>query len=92
MEIQGLIYQLLFDDHMDVTEFLYIDDNLKGGEGLTNEEIMSMVKSKNTKVAEPETEESFEVIFIKEVLDHLDDLVLFFEYLSDTSINPELLN
>ncbi|CAB4486648.1 hypothetical protein RhiirA1_469673 [Rhizophagus irregularis] len=92
MEIQELIYQLPFDDHMDVTEFLHIDDNLKGDESLTDEEIISIVKSKPTKVAEPETEESFEVIFTKEALDHLDNLVLFFEYLSDTSINPELLN
>ncbi|CAB4487081.1 unnamed protein product [Rhizophagus irregularis] len=92
MEIQELIYQLPFDDHMDVTEFLHIDDNLKGGEGLTDEEIVSMVKSKNTKIAESETEESFEVISTKEALGHLDDLVLFFEYSSDTSINSELLN
>ncbi|PKK62861.1 hypothetical protein RhiirC2_789748 [Rhizophagus irregularis] len=70
----------------------YYDDNLKGDESLTDEEIVSMVKSKHTKVAEPETEESFEVISTKEALDHLDNLVLFFEYLSDTSINPELLN
>ncbi|CAB4493490.1 unnamed protein product [Rhizophagus irregularis] len=77
---------------MDVTEFLHIDDNLKDGEGLTDEEIVSMVKSKNTKVVKLETEESFEVISTKEALGHLDDLVLFFEYSSDTSINPELLN
>ena|SRR5687767_10638740 len=76
---------------MDVADFLHIDDTLKSSEGLTDEEIVSMVKSKNN---EPETDpnEPLEVISNKEALGHLDDLVLFFEYSTDTSINSDELN
>ncbi|CAB4478851.1 unnamed protein product [Rhizophagus irregularis] len=53
MELQDLISKLPFDDPMDADEFLRIDDCLKSNEGLTDDEIVSMVKSNNNN--EPET-------------------------------------
>ncbi len=92
MEIQELIYQLPFNDPMDVADFLHIDDGLKGSEGLTDDEIVSMVKSKNREPEINPNEGPLEVISTKEALGHLDDLVLFFEYSSNISINPDELN
>ena len=92
MEIQELIYQLPIDDPMDVEDFIHIDDCLKINEGLTDDEIVFMVKSKDN---EPETdpnERPLEVISKKEALSHLDELVLFFEHSSDISINQDELN
>jgi hypothetical protein len=37
---------------MDVVDFLYIDDCLKGSKGLTDDEIVSMIKSKNSELEE----------------------------------------
>ncbi|GBC09040.1 hypothetical protein RclHR1_08570007 [Rhizophagus clarus] len=91
MEIQELIDQFLFDDPMDAVDFLHIDDSLKGSKGLTDNEIMSMIKSKNKESKTDPNEGSLEVIS-KEALDHLDDLVLFFKYSSNISINPDELN
>jgi hypothetical protein len=91
MEMQELIYQLPFDDFMDATDFLCIDDNLKGNEGLTEEEIVSILKSKDNEPEMDTNEEPLEVISNKKALGHLDDLVLFFEYTSDTSINLDEL-
>ncbi|GES88685.1 CENP-B homolog protein 2-like [Rhizophagus clarus] len=92
MEIQELINQLPFDDPMDAVDFLHIDDSLKGIEGLTDDEIVSMVKSKNKEPKTDPNEGSLEVISTKEALGRLDDLVLFFEYSSNISINPDELN
>jgi hypothetical protein len=88
MELQDLIDQLPFDDPMDVQEFLHIDDFLKRNEGLTDEEVISMVKSNNN---EPETDPNegpLETISKREALGYLDDLVVFFEHSSDVSTNP----
>jgi hypothetical protein len=92
IEIQELIYQLPYDDFMDVTDFLHIDDNLKNSEGLSDEEIVLMVKSKNNKSEIDPNEGPLKVISNKEALGHLNDLVLFFEYTSETFINPDELN
>jgi hypothetical protein len=94
VEIQELINQLPFDDPMDVADFLHIDDNLASSEGLTDEKIVSMVKSKDNEITEPEIDpnEEFEIVSTKEALGYLDDLVSFFEYSSDTSINSDELN
>ena len=95
IEIQEMIYQLPFNDPMDVADFLHIDDSLKSSEGLTDEEIVFMVKSKNTEITDPEidpNEGCFEVISTKGALGYLNDLVLFFEYSPDISINPDELN
>jgi len=90
LELQDLINELPFDDPMGVEEFLYIDDHLKGNEGLTDDEIISIVKSNNTN--EPEMDERpLKIISKKEALGYLDDLVVFFECSSDVSINPNEL-
>ena len=93
MELQNLINQLPFDDLMDIEEFLHLDDCLKINEGLTDDEIISMVIKPNNN--EPEVEQDDEplvVISKKEALNHLDDLVIFFENLLDISINSNELN
>jgi hypothetical protein len=91
MELQDLIYQLPFDDLMDVNEFLHIDDCLKSNE-LTDNEIISMVKSNNNEQEIDLNEEPLEIISTREALGHLDNLVVFFEYSSNVSINPNELN
>ncbi|RGB21682.1 hypothetical protein C1646_777508 [Rhizophagus diaphanus] len=75
---------------MDVVDFLYIDDCLKGREGLTDDEIVSMIKSKNSEPEKNPNEGPLEVISTKEALG-LDYLVLFFEYLPNISTNPDEL-
>ena len=92
MEIQELIDKLPFNDPMSIEDFLHIDDRLKGNEGLTDDEIVSMVKSKNNEPEADLNEEPLEVISRKDALGHLDDLVLFFEYSSDISIDSCELN
>ncbi|CAI2192371.1 16495_t:CDS:1, partial [Funneliformis geosporum] len=92
IEIQELIYLLPFDDPMDVRDFIHIDDCLKGSEGLTDDEIVSMVKLKNNEPVIDPNEGPLEVISIKKALGCLDDLVLFFEYSSNNSINSDELN
>ncbi len=92
MELQDLIYQLPFDDPMDVEEFLHIDDCLKNNEGLTDDEIILMVKSNNNEPEIDLNEGPMEIISNKEALGHLDNLVVFFEYSSDVSINPNELS
>ncbi|GBC07323.1 hypothetical protein RclHR1_00740006 [Rhizophagus clarus] len=77
---------------MDAVDFLYIDDSLKGSKGLTDDEIVSIVKSKNKKPETDPNEGSLEVISTKEALGCLDDLVLFFKYSSNIFINPDELN
>ena len=53
---------------------------------------MLIVKSKNNELEIDSNEKSLEVISNKETLDHLNDLVLFFEHTSETSINLDELN
>ncbi|GES85996.1 tigger transposable element-derived protein 6-like [Rhizophagus clarus] len=91
MELQDLIDQLLFNDPMNVKEFLHIDDFLKGNKGLTDDEIISMVKSNNEPEIDP-NEGPIEIISKREALGHLDNLVVFFEYSSDVSVNPSELS
>jgi hypothetical protein len=90
MELQDLIYQLPFDDLMDVEEFLHIDDNLKGNEELTDDDIISMVKSNNSELEIDPNEGPLEVISTKGALGHLDDLISFFKYSSDVIDSNEL--
>src|ERR1043165_7928638 len=92
MEIQRLIYQLPFDDLMDIRDFLYIDDCLKNNEGLTDDEIVTIVKSNNNEPEIDPNEGPLEIISKKETLDCLDNLVLFFEHSSDISIDPNELS
>ena len=92
MEIQELIYQLPFDDFMDVRDFLHVDDCLKNNEGLTDDEIVAIVKSNNNELEIDPNEGPLEIISKKEALGCLDNLVLFFEYSSDISIDPNELN
>jgi hypothetical protein len=91
IELQDLIYQLPFDDPMDVEEFLHIDDCLKSNEGLSDDEIISIVKSNNNEPEIDLNEGPLEIISKREALCHLDNLVVFFEYSSDVSINPNEL-
>ena len=94
MELQNLINELPFDDLMDADEFLHIDDRLKSNEGLTDDEIVAMIKSNNNN-DEPEVDPN-EVPMVEipktKALGYLDDLVLFFKHLSDICINPSELN
>jgi hypothetical protein len=90
MELQNLINQLPFDDPMDVEDFLHIDDSLKSNEGLTDDEIIFMVKNKNESEADP-NEGPLEIISEREALGHLDDLLVFFEYSLDVSIDSNEL-
>ena len=92
MEIQRLIYQLPFDDLMDVRDFLHIDDCLKNNEGLTDDEIVAIVKSNNNEPEIDSNERPLKIISKKEALSCLDNLVLFFEHLSDISIDPNKLS
>ncbi|CAI2172279.1 18021_t:CDS:2 [Funneliformis geosporum] len=61
MEIQELIYQLLFDDFIDVKDFFHIDDCLKNN-GLTDDEIVAIVKSNNNELEINLNEEPLEII------------------------------
>ncbi|RGB31852.1 hypothetical protein C1646_763579 [Rhizophagus diaphanus] len=60
-------------------------------EGLTDDEIVFMIKFKNSEPKKDPNEGPLEVISTKEVLGHLDDLVLFFKYSSNISTNPDEL-
>ncbi|EXX69929.1 uncharacterized protein OCT59_004467 [Rhizophagus irregularis] len=73
---------------MDVKEFLHIDDRLQVDGGLTDEEIVSIIKSNDDEPKTDLIEESPKVISKTETLDNLDNLVLFFEYLLDIFIDP----
>jgi hypothetical protein len=93
MELQNLINQLPFCDLMDVEEFLHIDDCLKSNEGLTDDEIVSLiVKPNNNEPEEDPNDKPVVIISKKEALNNLDNLVVFFENLSDISINPSELS
>lgn len=92
MEMQELIDKLPFDDFMSAEDFLHIDDGLKNNGGLTDDEIVAIVKSNNSGLATDQNERPLELISKKEALDHLNNLVLFFDHSSDISINSDELN
>ncbi|GBC30141.2 CENP-B homolog protein 2-like [Rhizophagus irregularis DAOM 181602=DAOM 197198] len=91
LALQDLIYELPFNDLIDVNEFLHIDDCLKGDEGLTDDEIISMVKSNNDESKENLNEEPLEIISKKGALEYLDELIVFFEHSSDIPIDSNEL-
>ena len=90
MELQNLIDQLPFNDLMNVDEFLHIDDSLKNNGGLTDNEIVSMVKNNNGPETDP-NEGPLEIISKREALSYLDDLFVFFEYSPEISTNSNEL-
>jgi hypothetical protein len=93
MELQDLINELPFDNLMDADEFLHIDDCLKSNEGLTDDEIVSMIKSNNNNESEMDPDEEPPVVIPEtKALGYLDDLVLFFKHSSDVYINPNELS
>ncbi|GET51782.1 CENP-B homolog protein 2-like [Rhizophagus irregularis DAOM 181602=DAOM 197198] len=93
MELQDLINELPFDNLMDADEFLHIDDCLKSNEGLTDDEIVSMIKSNNNNEPEMDPDEEPPVVIPEtKALGYLDDLVLFFKHSSDVCINPNELS
>jgi hypothetical protein len=51
---------------MDVTDFLHIDDNLKGSKGLSDKEIVLIIKSKNNEPEIDPNEGPLKVILNKE--------------------------
>ncbi|PKC56431.1 hypothetical protein RhiirA1_474009 [Rhizophagus irregularis] len=93
MKLQDLINKLPFDNLMDANEFLHIDDCLKSNKGLTDNEIISIIKPNNNNESEIDSdEEPPVVIFETKVLGYLDNFVLFFKHLSDICINLNELN
>ncbi|UZO14173.1 uncharacterized protein OCT59_005638 [Rhizophagus irregularis] len=93
MELQDLINELPFDNLMDADEFLHIDDCLKSNEGLTDDEIVSIIKSNNNNEPEIDPDEEPSVVIPEtKALGYLDDLILFFKHLSDVCINPNELS
>ncbi|GET02448.1 tigger transposable element-derived protein 6-like [Rhizophagus clarus] len=80
-EIQFLIDQLPFDNHhIDAAEFIHIDDHLKSNEGLTDEEIISLINSDKNMLEVESDEEIPSVISKIQALTNLDDLITFFKY------------
>ena len=92
IKMQELIYKLLFDNFISVEDFFHIDDSLKNNGGLTDDEIIAIVKSNDSESITDQNERPLELISKKEALGHLNDLVLFFEHLLDISINSDELN
>ncbi len=92
IEMQELIYKLLFDNFISAENFFHVDNSLKNNEGLTNDEIVAIVKSNDSELITDQNERPLELILKKEALDHLNDLVLFFEHSLDISINSDELN
>ncbi len=50
MEMQKLIYKLLFNDFMNAEDFLHVDDSLKNNGRLTNDKIVVIVKSNDNEL------------------------------------------
>src|SRR6266540_6789760 len=92
MKMQELFYKLLFDDFMNAEDFFHVDDSLKNNEGLTDDEIVAIVKSNDSESTTDQNKRPLELISKKEALSHLNDLILFFEHLLDISINSDELN
>ncbi|PKY63568.1 hypothetical protein RhiirA4_493025 [Rhizophagus irregularis] len=90
--ITRLINKLPFDNLIDVDEFLHIDDCLKSNEKLTDNEIVSIIKSNNNNEPKMDLDKELPVVIPEiKVLNYLDDLVLFFKHLLDICINPNEL-
>ncbi len=92
IEMQELIYKLLFDDFMSVEDFFHVDDSLKNNEGLTDDKIVAIVKLNNSESTTNQNERPLELISKKEALGYLNDLILFFEHSLNISINSDELN
>src|SRR6266498_1829591 len=92
MKMQELIYKLPFDDFMSAEDFFHVDDSLKNNGGLTDDKIVAIVKSNDSKSITDQNERPLELISKKKTLIHLNDLVLFFEYSLNISINSDELN
>ena len=92
MKMQELIYKLPFDDFMSAEDFFHVDNSLKNNGGLTDDEIVAIVKSNDSESTTDQNERPLELISKKEALGHLNDFVLFFEHLLDISINSDELN
>ncbi|GBB94585.1 hypothetical protein RclHR1_23860001, partial [Rhizophagus clarus] len=73
--------------HRDAEEFLHINDRLQVNGGLTDKEIVSIIKSNDDELKTDLIEESPKVISKTKALDNLDNLVLFFGYSFDISID-----
>ncbi|CAB4424685.1 unnamed protein product [Rhizophagus irregularis] len=90
---QEEVDEIPFDDHMDADEFIHVDDHLKSNEGLTDEEIISLVNLDKNELEVESDEEIPSVISKVQALNDLDDLVMFFKYSSlNNSINQSELN
>ncbi|PKK64539.1 hypothetical protein RhiirC2_787356 [Rhizophagus irregularis] len=93
MELQDLINKLLFDNLIDANKFLHIDNCLKSNKGLTDNEIVSIIKSNNNNESEIDPDEEPPVVISEtKVLGYLDNFVLFFKHLSDVCINSNELS
>ena len=77
---------------MSAENFFHVDNSLKNNRGLTNNEIIAIVKSNNNESTIDQNERPLELISKKEALDHLNDLVLFFKHSLDIFINSDELN
>ncbi|CAB5371755.1 unnamed protein product [Rhizophagus irregularis] len=64
IELQELIDQLPYDDPMDAEEFLHIDDRLQVDGGLTDEEIVSIIKSNDDEPKTDPIEESPKIFLL----------------------------
>ncbi|CAB4473441.1 unnamed protein product [Rhizophagus irregularis] len=64
IELQELIDQLPYDDPIDAEEFLHIDDRLQVDGGLTDEEIVSIIKSNDDEPKTDPIEESPKIFLL----------------------------
>ncbi len=62
MEMQKLIYKLLFDDFMSVEDFFHVDDSLKNNGELTDDKIVVIVKSNDSESTTNQNERLLELI------------------------------
>ncbi|RGB26248.1 hypothetical protein C1646_770669 [Rhizophagus diaphanus] len=70
-------------------KFFHINNHLQvDGRLIDHEEIVFIIKLNNDKPKTDPIEESLKIISKMKVLDNLDNLILFFDYLLDISINP----
>ena len=77
---------------MSAKDFLHIDNSLKNNKGLTDDKIVAIVKLNDSELTTDQNERPLELISKKETLGHLNNLVLFFKYSLNISINSDELN
>ena len=77
---------------MSAKDFFHVDNSLKNNEGLTDDKIVTIIKSNDSESTTDQNKRPLELISKKEALGHLNDLVLFFEHSLDISINSDKLN